>query len=37
MQSAGSLLRSLPLLPSSAAVLLSLMLVSPPEAEAQAC
>ena len=37
MQSAGSLLRSLPLLPSGAAVLLTLMLVSPPEAEAQAC
>ena len=37
MQSAGSLLHSLPLLPSSAAVLLTLMLVSPPEAEAQAC
>ena len=37
MRSLNSLLRSLPLLPSSAAVLLSLMLVSPPEAEAQAC
>ena len=37
MRSLGSLLRSLPLLPSSVLVLLTLMLVAPQAAEAQAC